>query len=163
MDTAAAIELHFRLATAEDIPRLTEIVNAAFVVESFMEGTRTNAEQMAEEMASGSVLVALDSEERICGTLYFEPRERCGYLGMLAVAPEAQRRGVANSLVDEAYRRLREAGCQAVEIVVLSLRNDLMPLYHRWGFVETGPVVFDPGRGIKPGFAVYGIRMERAL
>lgn len=163
MNAAVAVELHFRLATPEDIPRLTEIVNAAFTVETFMEGTRTNAEQMAEEMATGSILVALDQQERICGTLYFEPRERCGYLGMLAVAPEAQKMGVARNLTEEAYRRLREAGCQAVEIVVLSLRNDLMPLYHRWGFVETGPVVFDPGRGIKPGFAVYGIRMERAL
>ena len=163
MDTAARTDLAFRLASAEDIPQLAEMVNAAFTVEAFMEGTRTSAAELAEELAKGSILIAEDNSGRLCGSVYIEPRGTCGYLGMLAVAPAAQHMGLARHITEEAFARLRAAGCKLAEIVVLSLRTELLSLYRRWGFVETGPVDFNPGRGVKPGFEVYGIRMEKPL
>lgn len=156
-------ELRYRIATAADRAPLVELVNAAFSVEEFLEGTRTDPERLAHMMTKGQMLMAEDPTGRLLGTLFMENRGERGYLGMLAVAPAAQRQGIARRMVAEAEERLGAAGCKAVEIIVLNLRPELPPLYRRWGFQETGATEFKPSRAVKPGVEVYGIRMEKPL
>ena len=43
----------------------------------------------------------------------------------------------ARFLIDAAESRLRDAGCRAVEIEVVNLREELPPLYEKFGYART--------------------------
>jgi len=159
----SAPELRYRIAATSDIEPLVAMINAAFSVEQFLEGTRTDAARLADVMAKGQMLVAEDAQGRMVGTLFMENRGERAYLGMLAVHPAAQRMGIARRMTAEAETRLRAAGCRVVEIVVLNMRPELLPLYRSWGFVEAGTIDFQPNREVKPGVEIHGIQMEKQL
>ena len=47
-----------RLATEADRPRLIPLINSAFAIETFLEGTRTDEECLAGMMQKGTILAA---------------------------------------------------------------------------------------------------------
>ena len=157
------LPLQFRLATDADAAGIIAVVNAAFSIENFLEGTRTDEARLAATMEKGSMLLAEDAAANLLGCVYFEVRERRGYLGMLAVDPAAQGRGLSRNIVHAAEERLHAAGCEEVEIIVLNMRPDLLPIYRRFGFVETGKIPFTPSRTLKPGVECHGIIMVKKL
>ena len=115
-------------------------------------------------MEKGVILLAEDDTGRALACVYFEVRGNRGYLGQLAVDPAHQRQGLAHRIVQAAENQLRAAGCEAVDIVVLSMRPELLPLYRRFGFVESGVVEdFRTTRRLAPGVQVHGIAMSRQL
>ncbi|WP_420238750.1 GNAT family N-acetyltransferase [Telmatobacter bradus] len=156
-------EVRYRLATAEDASRLIPMINAAFAVEEFLEGTRTDPSRLAAAMAKGPILIAESPAGDLLGSLSMELRGKRGYLGMLAVHPAHQKRGLAHLMTDEATRRLREAGCSEAEIVVLNLRTELHPIYRSWGFVADGTEECLCGRTVKDGVEVHGIVMVKQI
>lgn len=157
------LRINFRLATSADAARIIEVVNAAFSIEDFLEGTRTDDARLMAMMEKGSILLAEDDAGKLLGSIYFELRGRRGYLGMLAIDPAEQGRGLARKIVEKAEDRLREAGCEDVEIIVLNMRPDLLPIYRRFGFVQTGTTQFTPSRTLKPGVECFGIIMVKKL
>jgi ribosomal protein S18 acetylase RimI-like enzyme len=156
-------QIAFRIASQEDAPRLIALINAAFSIEQFIEGTRTDLERLANLMAKGSILMAEDASGSLLGSVFMEFRGERGYLGMLAVDPARQRQGLAQRLTTAAEDRFRAAGCRAVEIIVLNMRPELLPLYRRYGYVEVGVTDFNPSRPLKPGVRIHGILMEKQL
>lgn len=152
-----------RPATAEDQARLIAMVNEAFSIETFLGGTRTDAERLAAAMEKGEILVAEDAGGRLLGSIYMERRGRRGYLGMLAVDPGQQRQGLARRLMQEAEERFRAEGMEAVEIIVLNLRTELPPVYRKLGYEVTGRLDFKPSRPLRPGLECYGIVMVKKL
>ena len=82
---------------------------------------------------------------------------------MLAVDPAEQGRGLARKIVEAAEDRLRPAGCEEVEIIVLNMRPDLLPIYRRFGFVQTGTTQFTPSRTLKADVECFGIIMTKKL
>jgi predicted N-acetyltransferase YhbS len=158
-----ALQLTYRIATATGLEPLVAMINAAFSVEEFLEGTRTDAAQLAAMMAKGQILVAEEPGGQVVATLFMENRGASAYLGMLAVDPAWQGKGIARALTAEAERRLHEAGCRKVEIIVLNMRPELPPLYSSWGFRQVGTTEFTPHRAVKPGVEIHGIRMEKTL
>jgi ribosomal protein S18 acetylase RimI-like enzyme len=155
--------LNFRPATAADRPRLIPLINSAFAIETFLEGTRTSDEQLATMMEKGTILLVEDASGFLLGSVYTELRGSSGYLGMLAVDPARQGSGVARRLIAEAEARFRAQGCDAIEIVVLSLRPELPPIYERFGFVEVRREEFTPVRSLRTGFECHGIVMIKKL
>jgi len=153
--------LNIRVATSADRPRLIRLINSAFSIETFLEGTRTDDERLAAMMEKGSVLMAEDSSGCLLASVYLERRGERGYLGMLAVDPAHQGKGFARRMVQAAEDQFRAQGCRALEIVVLNLRPDLLPIYRRFGFVETETIDFKTSRPLKPGFECHGIVMEK--
>lgn len=156
-------QLKIRAATAADEERLISLINSAFAIETFLEGDRTNPERMAEAMAKGVFLVAEDAAERMAACVYTEIKGERGYVGLLAVDPARQEQGIGRRMMQAAEDRLRCHGCVAVEIIVLSLRTDLPPLYQRLGFVETSREPFTPQRKVKEGFECHAIKMSKRL
>ena len=66
-----------------------------------------------------------------------------GWLNYLAVAPELQRRGLARSIVSEAERLLREAGCPKINLQVRTSNKGVIEFYRRLGIVALGgPIHF---------------------
>ena len=155
--------IRFRLAAEADHPRLIPLINSAFAIETFLEGTRTDDERLAATMQKGSILVAEDAGDQLLACVYTEVRGTRGYLGQLAVDPAHQGTGLGIRIVGAAEEHLRQQGCEAVGISVLSLRPELLPLYRRFGFVETGTEEFGPSRALKSGTECHCIVMSKPL
>ncbi len=162
-DETAGPRLHIREAAPADQKSLIALINSAFAIETFLEGDRTNPERMAEAMAKGTFLIAEDDQRRLAASVYVEARGERGYVGLLAVDPALQGQGLGRRMMEAAEDFLRRRGALAVDIVVLSLRADLLPIYQRLGFVETRREPFTPQRKVKEGVECQGIWMAKAL
>jgi ribosomal protein S18 acetylase RimI-like enzyme len=118
-------------------------------------------------MAKGKILLAEQLAEAsigpILGCIYTEQRGQRGYLGMLAIDPAHQRKGIGQVLLRAAEALLRHQGCLAVDIFVLSLRPELPAIYRRFGYVETGVEPFHPSRALKPGVECHSIVLSKQL
>ena len=155
--------LQIRLATAADRPQLIPLINAAFAIETFLEGTRTDDHRLAAVMQRADILLAEDSSGQILASIYAEIRGTRGYLGMLAVDPTHQRSGLGKQMLAAAEDLFRARGCQAINITVLSLRPELLPIYKRLGFIETGTEDFHIPRTLKDGQHCHCIKMSKPL
>jgi GNAT superfamily N-acetyltransferase len=92
-----------------------------------------------------------------------ERRGARGYLGMLAVDPARQGGGLGRRLVEAVEDRFRRQGCEAVDITVLSLRPELLPIYRRFGYVETGAEEFKSPQALRHGLECHCIVMSKEL
>jgi ribosomal protein S18 acetylase RimI-like enzyme len=155
--------VRIRLASDADRTRLISLINTAFSVETFMEGTRTDGKRLAEEMRKGSIMLAEDGSGQLLACVYAEVRGARGYLGMLAVDPAHQRAHLGRRIVSAAEEHLRRQGCEAVDIMVLSLRTELPPIYRKFGYVETGTEEFHLAHLVKAGRECHGIVMSKRL
>jgi len=141
-----------RFATVEDLGRLTKLINTAFVVERpFLDGKRIDEKGTSELFEKGKFLIAEDSPG-IVGCVYCELRGDRGYLGLLAVDPPRQGKGLGRKLVAAAEDYFRGLGCSAVELRIISPRTPLPIFYRRLGYAEEGTASFAPSLPIKvPG------------
>jgi ribosomal protein S18 acetylase RimI-like enzyme len=152
-----------RIATAADTSSIIEVVNAAFAIEQFLEGTRTDAERMKKLQAEGQFFVAEDDSGGIAASVYTELRGERGYLGMLAVHPSRQGTGLARAMMEAAENHFRQHGCKFADLTVLSLRPELPALYRKFGYIEIGTDEFHPSRPLKPGVKCHCINMAKPL
>jgi ribosomal protein S18 acetylase RimI-like enzyme len=155
--------LVIRLATDADKTRLNQLVNTAFSIETFLDGTRTSEESLAAMMQKGAILVAEDCDGRLTGCVYTEVRGERGYVGMLTIDPALQGKGLGTRVMRAAEEHLRSRGCAGVDIIVLSLRHELPPLYRHYGFVESGIAPYDLNRTITTGEDCHFIVMSKDL
>ena len=155
--------LRIRSATAADRAHLIPLINAAYSIETFFAGTRTDEERLAAMMRKGVVLTAEDGNGQLLGCVYTEVRGKRGYLGQLPADPARQNRGLGMRIMEAAEEHLRHQGCEAVDILVLSLRPELPPIYRRHGYVETGAEEFHSPRPLKPGNECHCIVMSKQL
>src|ERR1019366_8999606 len=129
------------------------LINSAFAIETFFDGTRTNPGQLAAMLEKGTILV-LESNAppgQLLASVYTELRGNRGYLGQLAVASAYQGSGLARRLVMAAEESFRIQGCDAIDITVLSLRPELPPIYRRYGYFESGTEPFHPHAPLASG------------
>ena len=131
-----------RRATDDDVPALTRLINAAFVVEQVVfEGDRVDDLGVGVYMSSGTFLV-VDGSEALGGCVYIEKRGDRSYLGLLSVQPGRQGAGMGRQLVAAAENFARESGSRAMDLRVISARAEhLLPFYERLGYhvVRTEP------------------------
>lgn len=160
-DSGSAMRV--RVASEADAAAIASITNAAFAIETFLEGMRTNAPRAAEMMRLGEFLVAVEQHETLVASVYVETRGARGYFGMLAVDPMYQGKGFGARMVRAAEDYCRERGCKAMDITVLSLRPELLPFYHRLGYEESGQEEFHPSRPLKAGASCYSILLSKNL
>lgn len=152
-----------RLATPADTATVIAIVNAAFAIETFLDGPRIDEESMTEMMRKGEFLVAEDAAGRIVATIYAEARGERGYFGMLAVDVLRQGKGLGRMMVNAAEEHCRKRGCKFMDLTVLSLRPELPPFYRKLGYAETGTQAFHPPRPLKDGVECHCIVMSKPL
>jgi len=158
-----AAHICIRSAADDDRPRLIPLINSAFSVETFLQGPRTDEQRLAAAMEKGTVLVGEDSGGRLLASIYIELRGTHGYAGMLAVDPEYQKSGLGRRMMVAAEDHFRAHRCDTVKITVLSLRPELLPIYRRFGFVETGTEEFHYPHPLAPGLECHCIVMEKPI
>ncbi|HTU36083.1 MAG TPA: GNAT family N-acetyltransferase [Candidatus Acidoferrum sp.] len=151
------------MATGNDIPAIVGVVNAAFVVEDFIEGTRTDITNLTEMMQKGEFLVAEDESNQIAACVYIEIRGERGYLGMLSVDPPKQGTGLGRVMVEAAENHCRNRGCRWMDLRVLSPRRELLPFYEKFGYTQVRREEFHPPRPLRVPIECYGIILSKAL
>jgi len=97
-------------------------------------------------MRKGQFLLGCDAAGQLVASVYVEVRGSRGYFGMLAVHPQQQKNGLGSKMVGAAEEYCRARGCGAMDLVVLSLRTELPPLYRKLGYAESGVEEFHPER-----------------
>lgn len=152
-----------RVAKAADVPSIVSVTNAAFAVETFLEGSRANEEHLTAMMQRGSILVAEDRLGYIVASVYVEVRGTRGYFGMLAVDPRQQGLDIGRAMVHAAEDHCRKQGCTAIDITVLSQRPELPPFYKKLGYIEAGTEDFRPSQPLKAGIECHCIVMSKTL
>jgi len=155
--------LKIRTATAEDRSLLAAVVNAAFAIETFIAGTRTDEQDLARLMHAGDFLLGESESGEPVAAVNVEIRGLRGYLGMLAVHPLHQGKGWGQIMVEAAEDYFRRQNCTAVDMLILSLRPELPPFYRKLGYEKTGIREFCPSRPIKPGVECHCIVMSKSL
>jgi len=135
-----------RLGSDHDVPALTQLINAAFVVERVVfDGDRVDDLGVRAYMSSGTFLVTEDSAGLV-GCVYVETHGHRSYLGLLSVQPARQGLGLGRKLVTAAEKLARESGSRIMDLRVISARGEqLLPFYQRLGyeFVCTEPFPAD--------------------
>lgn len=142
---------------------MARLINSAFAVEKFVEGGRTDEADLRERMQKGEFLLGYDQSGKLVASVYAEVRGARGYFGMLAVDPQRQGNGLGRKMVEAAEEYCRGKGCAAMDLTVLSLRQELLPIYRRLGYVESGKEEFRPSRALKPGVECHCIVMSKEL
>jgi len=151
-----------RPSTSSDDTAIISIANAAFAIETFMDGTRTDTDRLADMKKQGEVLVA-EANGNVIACIYVELHGSRGYFGMLSVSPQSQGTGAGRAMVEAAENYCRERGCTDMDIDVLNMRPELFPYYRKLGYFETGTEEFHPTRPIKPGVNCYCVVMSKKL
>jgi GNAT superfamily N-acetyltransferase len=135
-------DVRIRIGSDDDVPALTRLINAAFVVEQVVfDGNRVDDLGVRAYMSGGTFLVAEDSGG-LAGCVYVETRSDRSYLGLLSVQPVRQGTGLGRQLVAAAEKFARESGSRAMDLRVISARGEqLLPFYQRLGYqvVRTEP------------------------
>jgi N-acetylglutamate synthase-like GNAT family acetyltransferase len=130
-------EVQLRLAEAADSEALVRLINEAFAVEKIViEGERIDSEKVRALFATGNFLLLFEAEQ-LLGCVYVEVKGKRGYLGLLGVRPARQKSGFGRRLTTAAEDYFREAGCEAVDLRIVSVRAELPPFYERLGYAAT--------------------------
>jgi N-acetylglutamate synthase-like GNAT family acetyltransferase len=142
-DERMSDELQIRWAEPRDTAAIVRLINQAFrAAESFfVEGDRITPEISQLMLEKGNFLLAEDAAVLI-GCVYVESHGERAYFGLLAVDRARQHRGLGRRLIAEAENHARAAGCRAMDLRIVSVREELPPFYRRLGYVETGTEPF---------------------
>jgi len=131
------LEVRVRLAEAADTDALVRLINEAFAVEKIViEGERIDSEKVRALFETGNFLLLYEAEQ-LLGCVYVEVKDKRGYLGLLGVQPGRQKSGFGRRLTTAAEDFLRKAGCEAVDLRIVSARTELPSIYLRLGYVAT--------------------------
>lgn len=161
--SAGNSDLIVRVASSSDCTNMVSLINSAFAIEKFLEGDRTNEDELKDMMRKGEFLLGFDTAGRLMASVYVEVRGARGYFGMLSVDPVRQGSGLGKKMVEAAEEYCRKRGCSAMDLTVLSLRRELPPLYRKLGYEETGMQEFRPARRFKGTVECHCIVMSKPL
>ena len=137
------MSIPIRIATSADAPRITAVINAAFRIAEgfFIDGNRIKQAEV-EEMLNKGVFLLAEADNKLNGCVYVELRGERSYFGLLSVDPACQQTGLGSLLMFEAENYCRERGSQWMDILIVSLREELPPFYEKRGYVESGTSPF---------------------
>ena len=132
-----------RVATSADAAKITSVINSAFRIAEgfFIDGNRITQTEVEELLAKGAFLLA-ETGDKLNGCVYVELRGERSYFGLLSVDPARQQGGLGSLLVNEAESYCRERGSRFMDILIVSLREELPPFYRKRGYVENGTTPF---------------------
>jgi len=127
-----------RAATEADLPRMVDVIRAAFAeyedrLDPPSSNRRRTVESTRQELASGSALVATVEQDLVGCVLYF-PKTDHMYLARLAVLPAYRGRGIARGLLAAVEACARDAGLASVQLSVRLQLADLRATYERLGY-----------------------------
>jgi ribosomal protein S18 acetylase RimI-like enzyme len=143
--------LRFRYAQTDDVPALLALVHSAYRGEAsragwtteadLLDGQRTDPRELNElvRAANARIVLAFDESDALVGSVLVQGGESAVNVGMLAVNPKLQARGIGRALLAEAEAvAAREQLGSRLQITVIVRRAELIDWYGRRGYQPTG-------------------------
>jgi len=149
--TSGTTGITLRHAHERDVDVLVELVQAAYRGEGgwtteahLVDGHRTDAAEIRAMLTDPAVtLLVAEAAGQVIGCCYTRRETPVdgparAELGLFAVHPSAQSRGLGGRLLEAQAEHLRETGTEVLLIQVLQSRPELHTWYRRHGFSPTG-------------------------
>jgi NAD-dependent deacetylase len=140
-----------RAAEGSDVDAVVRLVESAYRGDAsragwtteadFLEGQRTDAEEVSGLVRGfpRSRILLAEEDGALLGCVRVDDEGDAGYVGMFAVVPSLQGRGLGAALLAEAERVIRdELGRTRARMTVISIREPLIAWYERKGYARTG-------------------------
>lgn len=133
-----------RAATIADAPAITDVINRAYAIAEahFVNDDRITQADVERRLQTPDAGFFVSDEDGVVACIYWEVRGREGYFGLLAVDPDAQKRGYARKLIEYVEAHCRVAGCNELTLDIVNLREELPAFYEYLGFRQTGTAEF---------------------
>ncbi|MDH5472271.1 MAG: GNAT family N-acetyltransferase [Gammaproteobacteria bacterium] len=140
----------FRIATEHDIEVIVALVESAYrgnasragwtTEADLLDGQRTDAEEVSRLIkADDSCILLCQQDSKIVASVHLLNKHSYGYLGMFAVTPAEQGKGIGKLLLAEAEKLIcNKWHCPLLHMTVISLRKDLIAWYERRGYKSSG-------------------------
>ena len=126
-------------AQACDAVAINRVINLAYRVEDFFKhGDRTDVREVSDYLVSETFLIARNDDDDIVGAVRVSVHEARGHFGMLSVDPAYQGTGLGRALIEAAEHYCSNLGCTMMDLEVVNLREELPPLYRRFGYEISG-------------------------
>ncbi len=137
-------------AEKRDAGQIAALVNSAYRGESskqgwtteadLLAGLRTDAEEILRLISTDDSMFLLSkTEAELTGSVHLQKQAEQVGLGMLAVSPLLQGRGIGKQLLEAAEQAAQETwGVNTSVMTVISCRNELIAFYQRRGYRRTG-------------------------
>lgn len=137
-------------AEKQDAEQISALVNSAYRGESSKQGWTTEADLLAgcrtdtEEIlglisSDDSMFLLCKDQAELIGSVHFQKQSEQVYLGMLAVSPPLQGRGLGKQLLEAAEQAAQEIWTVNKSVItVISCRSELLAFYERRGYRRTG-------------------------
>ena len=137
-------------AAQQDIPGLVTLINSAYRGEpskkgwtteaDLLDGIRTDENSLTRIMAkeNAALLKFCNEANVLTGCVFLEKKNNKMYLGMLTVAPTEQAKGIGKKLLVASEDHARNHNCSAMQMKVISVRDELISWYERHGYYKTG-------------------------
>ena len=105
-----------------------------------LEGLRTDADSLTKMLnkQDAAILKFCNSDNVLQGCVYLENKGNKMYLGMLTVSPLEQAKGIGKKLLFAGEKYAGDQKCSAIEMTVISVRDELIRWYQKHGFYKTG-------------------------
>ena len=137
-------------AEKQDAGQIAALVNAAYRGEPSKQGWTTEADLLAgrrtdtEEIlrlisSADSIFLLCRAEAELIGSVHLQRQAEQVCLGMLAVSPPLQGRGIGKQLLLAAEQTAQETWSVNKSVMtVIACRNELLAFYERRGYRRTG-------------------------
>jgi ribosomal protein S18 acetylase RimI-like enzyme len=141
--------VRFRRATRADVASIVSLTDAAYrgeglggwTTEAHLVGVRRIDAEGVEKVLEGldRMIIVAEIDGNLAGCVELAKQGHRATLGMLAVRPKLQGRGLGSAIIREAERICRdEWGTKVVRLEVLHMRNDILVWYDRLGYKPNG-------------------------
>ncbi len=137
-------------AAKQDAGQIAALVNLAYRGESskqgwtteadLLAGRRTDTEEILQLISSDdSMFLLYKAEVELIGSVHLHKQAEQVCLGMLAVSPSLQGRGIGRQLLKAAEQTAQETWAVNKSVMtVIACRNELIAFYERRGYRRTG-------------------------
>jgi ribosomal protein S18 acetylase RimI-like enzyme len=145
------MESTFRAAGWGDRDRILRLVESAYRGEAsragwtteadLLDGQRTDRQELEELLRDPSAVIVLSfvADDLVGCVKVYAKGEGLSHIGMFAIEPRLQSRGLGGALLAEAERVAREQqGAVRTEMTVIEQRHELLGWYARRGYHPTG-------------------------
>ena len=137
------------VATLKDASELEKLINSAYRGEASKKGWATEAALLKgkrialdelEEIIKDkdNTILKYTENNQIIGSVLLTNKGNKLYLGMLAISPELQNRGLGKKLLHEAEVHAISLGLSKIVMTVITVREKLIDWYIRHGYTDTG-------------------------
>lgn len=144
------MDMHFRAAALSDVPAIVKLVESAYRGDASRAGWTTEADFLAGQRIDvdgviadigkeDSLILLAEAEDQLLACCHLEKTGNACYFGMFSVNPNKQGSGTGKRMMERAEHIAHaEWQCDAMEMTVIDIRDELIAFYERRGYVRTG-------------------------